>query len=206
MDKRGDINELKSTGVLKGRDAAGRRKIKLRKADRKELRQQALVEAAVALFLDLESDHSWQEIADELGISIQTLKDITRSEEFDEIYNQHFSELGHDPRLKATQAALSDLLPAAVRQLRSLITDPGISASVRLNAIKEIFRLGGVSEPTQKKNNLQEVLEFLQAQNIAPNVTIVKPPEIPDEYKEIYALPETVEGEVQEETREEGSS
>src|SRR5512144_798976 len=84
----------------------GRRAIKLRSDERTTLQQENMIETAVAMFLDLENEHTWEEIASALGISVPTLKKLTKSQAFIDKYNEHFADLGHDPRLKAGQAAL----------------------------------------------------------------------------------------------------
>lgn len=197
-NKRGNIRELRATGALDHRDALGRRRIKLTKDERDEFRHSRLVEAAVALFLDLEHSRTWQEIADELGVGIQTLKDITRSEEFDEIYNQHFAELGHDPRLSATKGALLDMLPLAVRTLREMLMDSRTPATVRLNAVKEVFSLTKIQDMDTNKANMQEVLEFLKAHQQSPQISVTNVPEVPEEYSGLYQLPSHIDAEVTE--------
>ena len=72
--------------------------IKLRRKEQRELRERQHVEGAIALFLDLEGYCTWEQIAEELRISTSKLRDLTKSDLFDEIYNKMFGELGHDPR------------------------------------------------------------------------------------------------------------
>jgi hypothetical protein len=173
------MSDIEVTGVMKERVTPnGRRAIKLRANERVDLRKQKLVESAVVLFLDVDRDHSWQEIATELGITVQHLKDLTKSQEFMDIYSGHFIELGHDPRLRATQSAVADMLPLAVRELRGLITDVNASANARLNAIKEVFRLSGMTEPVSQASDKTELAMFLK--NAGMNVetmNIALPPE-----------------------------
>lgn len=160
--KRYRMDEIQVTGVLAERtNARGQRMIKLRKAERSDFLQQRRIEQAVALFLDLEADHSWQEIANQLGISVLGLKDLTKTKAFMETYSRHFVELGHDPRLRATQAAIVDLLPAAVRELREMVTGP-VSPQVKLQAIKEIFRLNGLEKIHDKASDRDELARFLK--------------------------------------------
>jgi hypothetical protein len=160
--KRYKMNEIQVTGVLAERtNSRGQRMIKLRKAERKEFLHQRRIEKAVALFLDLEADHNWQEIADQVGISVMGLKDMTKTKEFMDVYSRNFVELGHDPRLRATQAAIADMLPSAVRELRELIT--GLSTpTVRLAAIKEVLRLNGLDKVQDKSSDRDELARFLK--------------------------------------------
>ena len=82
----------------------GRRQIQLRAHERRDIQQQRLFEGAAALFLDLDQKHTWRQIADELGISLSKLKDLTKSEEFEDVYNALLADISHDPRYRATQA------------------------------------------------------------------------------------------------------
>jgi hypothetical protein len=107
------IGEANVRGVMAERvnPNTGKRALMLRKHERKELARQRMVETAVAMFLSIEQSYSWQQVADEIGVSMPILKEITKSDEFIERWNQHFAELGHDPRLKATQGALWTCFP-----------------------------------------------------------------------------------------------
>jgi hypothetical protein len=93
---------------------SGKRRLSLIKSEKKAIHRSLMIERAVALFLDIDHDHTWDEIARELGVSMVSLKDLTKSDEFVEKYSEFYAELGHDPRLRASQAALVDMLPAAV--------------------------------------------------------------------------------------------
>jgi hypothetical protein len=92
------------------------------------------------MFLDLEIAHTWEEIASALGISVPTLKNLTKSQAFIDKYNEHFADLGHDLRLKAGQTALVDMLPTAIRELKNLISSPTTPPTVKLGSIKEVIR------------------------------------------------------------------
>jgi hypothetical protein len=148
----------------------GRRRINLQRRERQQLSRNLLVERAVALFLDLENDRTWQEIADELGIALPTLKKLTKEKEFEDAYNAHFVELGHDPRLMASRQAVSDLVPLAVRELRSLLADQFTPPTVRLNAIKEILHYAGFDDTKTKGDDKREVADFLKGAGVV-NIT-----------------------------------
>src|SRR5512140_3592243 len=100
----------------------GQRHINLTQDEREELAENLLIERAVSMFLDLEQDRTWKQISEELGISISELKRLTRKPKFQQIYDQATVAIGHDPRLQAVSSAMSDLLPLAYRELRSLLT------------------------------------------------------------------------------------
>lgn len=171
--RRRHIDEVEVTGALnENRKADGRRKISLTKNDRRQMQRQARVEAAVALFLDLETGRTWAEIAQELGISVMALKDLTKTEEFIACYNQHFSELGHDPRLRSSQAALVDMLPQAIKQLKEMLTDPDTPAGVRLKVIERVIQLNGMTAAQQQKSDQGELAQFLRGINVEGDLNV----------------------------------
>lgn len=177
--------EIVVTGVLADRisPVSGKRRISLTNGERKSLLKQKNVEKAVALFLDLENNHSWAEIAKELGISVMALKDLTKTDDFMTIYDAYFVDLGHDPRLRATQQAISDLLPRAMTELRRMLIDPEVAAPTRLNIIREIFKYAGIQEPTPAKSDKAELAEFLKGMEVNVenvNVSLAPPPKRPD--------------------------
>lgn len=171
--RRRHLDEVTLKGPMAERVGAdGRRQLMLTNKEKKAALHQKRVEQAVALFLDIERDHSWADIAQELGVSKLTLNDLTKSDEFIECYNAHFVEVGHDPRLQATQAALVDMLPAAVRELKKMITDPDVSASVRLKAIERVIELNGLKAVAAKHTEQNELQNFLQGLNVQGDVTV----------------------------------
>jgi hypothetical protein len=173
----------------------GRRAIKLRTEERSALQQENMIEMAVAMFLDLEHEHTWDEIATALEISVPTLKKLTKSQAFIDKYNEHFADLGHDPRLKAGQAALVDMLPTAIRELKNLITSAATPPTVKLGAIKEVIRLNGM-EPTEgRQSDNAEFASFLKAAGVnveQANISV----QIPEEYQKV--IKDYVEGQYHE--------
>jgi hypothetical protein len=199
-----NIDDLKLSGAMAERtisktNGKTMRRLKLRKEEREEFSNQRMIETAVALFLDIEHDHKWQDIAAELGISVQELKYLTRSDEFMEVYNLHFAELGHDPRLKAAQAEISNLLPTAMRQLRKLLTDERTPPTVLLATVKELFRLAGVEQPKTDAASRTELANFLREAGVNIGTVNVNPIQVPEEYQSyvdgqvIEAPPEIIE-------------
>jgi hypothetical protein len=181
--RRKHLDETPLTGALaERRDADGRRQISLTAAERRGFTRSEQIETAVRLFLDLERDHSWEEIAQELGISVMALKDLTKTEAFIETYDQHFAELGHDPRLKSAQAAIVDLLPMAVRELRMLLSGGDVPASVKFRAIEKVIELNGVGPAKGGAMDRNELMNFLREANISitqNNITAPGPVEAP---------------------------
>ena len=145
------------------------RRIKLTQTEREEFRERQLAERAASMFLDLENNRKWPEIAQELGITIDQLKNLTRGEVFSEVYDAMFSDLGHDPRYKAFAAGMADLLPVALRQLDGLIrTGP---PQVRMQAIKFLVETAGVKiKPPDESDERQKLAEFLAGSGITQNV------------------------------------
>lgn len=50
------------------------------------------------------------------------MQTLTKSADFDEAYNALRAELGNDPRYKAAQSRIGDLLPLAVEGLYSILS------------------------------------------------------------------------------------
>jgi predicted transcriptional regulator len=155
------LEDANPTGVLAELRPNGHRKISLTKKERAQLQLQRQCEAAAALFLDLETDRTYAQIAEELGLTVARLKDLTKKPEFDAAYNQLFAELGHDPRFRAAQGALADMLPAAIRQLKALLNGTQTPAGVRLKAIEQVMKLNGLQEPQPQTTDRQELARFL---------------------------------------------
>ena len=194
------LDEIEISGSLaERRKTDGRRRIRLNQQEREDLLERQQIERAVSMFLDLERAYSWREISQELGISIRQLKDLTKSEQFNEVYNEHFIELGHDPRLKASQAAITDLLTTAVNQLKTLLVGPDTPASVRYNAIVKVLELNGISPQKGGASDKQQLANFLReagvslTQNNVQNNLVVN---VPDEYRQgIRQYEDAIEGE-----------
>jgi hypothetical protein len=140
----------------------GQRHVNLTKTERSALAEQRQMESIVVMFLDLEQDRTWKQIAEENGISISELKRITRKPEFQRIYDEATVAIGHDPRLQAVTTQLPDLLPVAFRKLKELLTKPEVRDDVRLKAILEIMKMnqvgkdGGTEDPGEMSNFLKK--------------------------------------------------
>ena len=149
-------------GFIKQRSAGHeRRSIKLTRDEREAFLYREKVEKCVAMFLDLNRELTWAQIAKELKISVPSLHNLTKSELFNEKYNEYFSELGHDPRIKVSQQALADMVPLAVRTLREILIDPEASSAARLKAVEQVFRMAGVESISQKQSDKSELQKFL---------------------------------------------
>lgn len=173
------------------RTADGRRRINLTRREREALVQRERVEAAVALFLDISVHRTTQEIAEELGISRKALKTLTKREDFIALYNDHFIELGHDPRLQAIRAGISDLLPHALEQLSKLLVNADTPPSVKRKLGMDILELCGVKPQDPKGSNKRELATFLKEQGATINLNQFNF-NVPQQYDE--ALDDIIEG------------
>jgi uncharacterized protein YerC len=197
MTRRREIETSENSVLAERQHEDGRRRIQLTQRERQALARRERAEAAAALFLDLEEGRTYQEIAAELGISVSSLKDLTKTAEFDEAYSALYVELGHDPRFQAAQSAIGNMLPVAVTQLKSLLVNPNTPAGTRYKVIEKIFALNGLNDPAPQASDRKELAEFLAERNInIENVGIFVPPDYLQSYEQI------VEGQVIERTEE----
>jgi hypothetical protein len=181
----------------------GRRHLNLTHDEREALAQRELMERAIALFLDLQQDHTWQEIADSLGLSLSKLKRMTQTGEFQRLYDEALATVGHDPRLQAVKSSLGDLLPAARRRLGTIITSGDDRTAMR--AIEKLFTWTGVEDGVQNEdpaafaNFLQRHGAVLQADVNILNVNI--PPQYQDAFSRFLSPQrmdtDVVEGDVE---------
>jgi len=174
--------------------ADGRRRIQLTTQEREDLAESRLIEGAVALYLNLDDRLTNAQIAEQLGITPKQLKRLTNTELFARVYNDHFIELGHDPRLKAVRSAMTDLLPDAYNQMKELLTDRDTPAGTRHRLIMDIFKLCGIRPSDPQVSDKRELAEFLKEQNI--NIQELHVHNIPQDYR--VALERAQEGEVEE--------
>ena len=131
-----------------------------------ELRK-VIIKQAVDMFLDLDRGHSRKQMADELGLTIWQLKLLLDTDEFADIYDDHFGELINDPTLRAVQSKLvEDMLPKAIRAMDEILTDKKGPASVRLKAALETLRLAGVQASSPVASERSELTDFLNRHNI----------------------------------------
>lgn len=198
MSHRPGLEDAPMSGVFEEerRLEDGRRQITLRANERREIAERRLAEGAAALFLDLDAHHTWKEIAEELDISLSKLKDLTKSEDFELAYNQLFSEISHDPRYRAVQANLADMLPLATKTLKDLLIANDTAGGVKLRTAQTIFKYAGIRAPDEVMSERKALAEFLSNYGMAPGTS----PDIPDDYEdamEEYNV-DIIEGEFEE--------
>jgi hypothetical protein len=157
--------------------------------ERRVFSRQAQIEHAIAMFLDIEGAHSLAEIAAEMGITVEQLKNLTRGEDFDALWNAHFMDLGHDPRLKAGQAAIADMVAIAARELKRSVTNPRTPESVRLKAIELIFKYGGIEATKPAQNDKKDLAEFLNKAGVnIGNVNVIAASPLPAQFQDPFAF------------------
>ena len=83
-------SELEMTGALARRSHGPHRAIKLRKEEKEIFLFRQKVERAVDMFLDLNADYKWAEIARELGMSVPALHNLTKSDEIQRDLRRRF--------------------------------------------------------------------------------------------------------------------
>ncbi len=163
----------------------GQRHINLTQGERAALAENLLIERAIAMFLDLDQDRTWKQIADELGISMSELKRLTKKPEFQRIYDETTVAIGHDPRIQAVASGMSDLLPLAYRRMRELLTKDDVRDDVRLKAVLEVMKAnhvgedGGVEDP-------RELTNFLKANGVRVEGDMIVIAGLPDDYRKAF--------------------
>ena len=158
------LKELPETDgpLAKRKDALGRRQLTLTKDERKELQESRLIDRLVLLYLDLDRKYTQDEIAEKLEITRGQLNNLIRTKEFEDRWNEHFIELGRDPRIKATQASIAELLPAAFSTLKEAVEEGDVPWTVRIKAVEKIFELAGIERPQTVDSNRKEFEEFMK--------------------------------------------
>lgn len=178
LNSRKKVCDIQQVGILAER-AQGRRAIKLRKEEREMLLFREKVSKAVEMFLDFHQDRTYAEIARELGMSITALHNLTKSEDFNEIFNEYYAEMNDNPRIKASQQAIADMVPLAIRTLKEIILDPGAPASSRIKAIEMVMRYAGIEKAQPKESDKGELQNFLLGKGVnIEQVNVSLPPSL----------------------------
>lgn len=123
-----------------------RRHLSLTQAERGDLVAQRQIEEAVSYFLDLDTDRTVKQIAQEMGLSVSALKRLTQKPEFQTVYDEALMQLGHHPRLQVLSANLPELLPLAYNALKGILVGPRVAATAKVQAIKLLFDTVGVGK------------------------------------------------------------
>ena len=140
----------------------GRRRLQLNAKERANYRESLLIDRLVLMILTLdENSKTYEEMAEELDITVAQLKNLTRTEEFQERYNQHFMELGQDPRVEITQSRIVELLPQVFLQMQEGLTDPEVPWTAKWKIMEKVLDLAGIDKPDLIDNERKEIEDFL---------------------------------------------
>jgi len=174
--------------------ANGKRRLQLNKSEREMYKQSLLIDRLVLMMLSLEEEMTYEEMAEELDITVAQLKNLTRTEEFQDRWNQHFMQLGQDPRVELTQSRITELLPAAFLQMKDGLVNEDTPWTVKWKIIEKIFELSGIARPQQIHNDRKEIQEFLSQKSESDDSIQIT---IPGKYIEAvnkYRQADVVEG------------
>jgi hypothetical protein len=177
----------------------GRQRINLTKDERRFLAENLQIEQAVALFLDLEQDRNYKQIAEEMGVTDTQLATMIKSPAFQKVYEANLANVGHDPRLKAVVTGMSDLLPSAFRKLKTILSAGDTPPGVALRAVEDLFKWMKVTE-NNDDGDPQALTNFLKANNVTIQgdlnmLQIGTPQEYKDAMQKAYGT-EVVDAEV----------
>lgn len=164
-----------------------RRHLKLTKAERDEKKKRKQLEHLASLFLDLDTNRTNQQIADELGVSLAAMKRMTQDPDFQAIYEETLMNLGHHPRLQVLNANLPELGVASFRALSEILNNSRASATARVAAAKLVWDTLGLAQQ-RKDEDPAAISNFLKDRGVnvqADTININLP--IPDEYREALA-------------------
>jgi hypothetical protein len=163
-----------------------RNSVMLTAAARAELAERRQIEQAVSYFLDLEQSRSLKQIADEMGISVSSLKRLSNDPQFHEVYNEILVQLGHHPRLQALNTQLPELIPDAYRALKRLL-GPGTAHTAQVSAVKLLFDTLKIGDQVREEDP-QALENFMKGKGviIQNNVMNVNLP-IPEEYRQAFS-------------------
>jgi hypothetical protein len=163
----------------------GAQHLNLTKGERQELARNLVIERVVSMFLDLEEDRTWKQIAEEVGLSYPQLKRLTQSPEFRKVYDEATVSIGHDPRLQAITTALPNLLPLAFRKIRTILTNPGTRDDVALKAALEVMKINKIGDQLVA-DDPRDLQNFLKANNVKLEGDIVVNVGIPEEFRKAF--------------------
>ncbi len=189
------LEETKQTGVFadKNKRPDGRRKINLTRPERHALARQSMIEAAAALFLDIDTHRTWAQIAETLEITVPQLRTLTRTDEFNDAYNELIPDVGHDPRFKSAQLAITDMLSLAVMEHNKVLKNDSVAPGVKMKAVELAYKITGMKGPEQSVTEREQLAKFLKDAGIG-----AKNADVEDEFDgsmEKFFGPNVMEGE-----------
>ncbi|MCX6064777.1 MAG: hypothetical protein NT121_03355, partial [Chloroflexi bacterium] len=137
------------------------------------------------------------QIAQTLGLSLASLKRLTQTEEFRDIYENTLVDIGHSPRLKSTRTSIDEMLPVAARVIRNLLTDPNTPPGVKLKAAQHILEYA--PKDGGSGDQVKEFQAFLSAfaDKARETVRVTVPDAYQDAMKQ-FADPDVIDAVVEE--------
>jgi hypothetical protein len=118
--------------------------------------------------------------------------DITKSEEFEKAYDLMFAEIGHDPRYKAAQGAIMDLVTPAIAELRSIIVNRGASPATKVKAIELALKVAKLELKPPEESDRTDIIKWTEEHRTEVQI----PKEFLDAAQK-YGLDRIVEGQFQ---------
>ena len=186
-----------TTGPLADRkDSRGRRRLSLNDQERQEMQKSLMLDRLVLMYLDIERKWTSPEMAEELGITVPQLHNLTRTQGFEERWNEHFLELGRDPRIRVTQARIPELLPAAFLTMQKALLDDDVPWTARTRMVEKVLELAGIEKPKAIYSDRKEYEEYMKERG-QENVVISIPAQFAKTMRQ-YKGEDIIEGEVTE--------
>jgi len=148
--------------LAKRKTADGHRRLRLNKQEKTDMIEQRRMETLVAMILTTEDDApTYREIAEELDMSVASMKNLMRTKEFQDVYNDYFIQLGHDPRIQFIQSRIVELLPYVFTQMKTAVTTQETPWTARWQIMQKVLELSGIEKPTNVENDRKEIESFL---------------------------------------------
>jgi len=139
----------------------GRRRLKLNKDEKANIQLMQKVNDLVPMILTLEDSLTYQEMAEKMNMTVPEMKNLMRTEEFQDAYNEYYIQLGHDPRVEYVQSRIVELLPAVFTQMQRAMTSDEVPWTARWQIMSKVLELSGIEKPQNIQNDRKEIEKFL---------------------------------------------
>ncbi|MEM4217755.1 MAG: hypothetical protein QXZ09_07000 [Candidatus Methanomethylicaceae archaeon] len=113
---------------------------------------------------------TYEEISSELGISLEQVRAIVASPEYEQAIDALIADVARDPRRRLAVQYITDLIPAANRILKKALEDDDVPWSVRRWAVELVYRIShvGASVEISEEETLRDFLQ--KSRNVNINV------------------------------------
>ena len=177
--KKSEVLEASSKGAMRERiTPSGRRNLMLTIKERKEFSRSEAIEHAVACYLNVSKTRmSETQMAEECGLTISAFKNMTRSDDFIELYSKNYEDLGHSPLLNPAKTMIGNMLIKSLGIFDELMSDADTPANTRFQMIKWAVEMNGLQAPKPVGSDKDELTNFLKDANVTQinNNTLVLP-------------------------------